>query len=63
MWGRAIIGIVCCLVGALWIGQGTNLVHGSFMSGHTQWTAFGAVLFALGCALLAWAWRRRPRRV
>ena len=62
MWGRALIGVLCCFVGALWIGQGTNLIHGSFMTGRATWAAFGAVLFALGCALLAWAWRSRPRR-
>jgi uncharacterized integral membrane protein len=62
MWGRVIVGLLCCLVGAIWIGQGTNLVHGSFMSGHTQWTVIGAVLVALGLGLIAWAWRHRPRR-
>ena len=62
VWGRAAIGVVCCVVGGVWIGQGTNVVHGSFMSGHAQWTAIGAVLFVFGAALLASAWRRRPRR-
>jgi uncharacterized membrane protein HdeD (DUF308 family) len=62
MWGRAISGVVCCLVGVLWIGQGTNLVHGSFMSGRSQWTVIGAVLVAAGAALLTSAWRRRRRR-
>jgi hypothetical protein len=63
VWGRTVIGLACCLVGAIWIGQGTDLVHGSFMSGHAQWAAFGAVLVALGVGLLAWAWWHRPRRV
>lgn len=63
MWGRAIVGGACCLVGAIWIGQGTSLVGGSFMSGHGQWTIVGAVLVALGVGLLVWAWLRRPRRV
>ena len=57
MWGRAVIGVLFCLVGAVWIAQGTNAVHGSFMSGHGQWTAIGAVVVAGGLALLVWAWR------
>ncbi len=61
MWSRGITGVVLLLVGAVWIGQGTNALHGSGMSGHGQWTAIGAVLVAVGLALLAWAWRIRKR--
>lgn len=59
MWARAIVGVVLCLVGAVWIGQGTNFLHGSGMSGHGQWTVIGIVVFVLGLALLVWAWRIR----
>ncbi len=45
-----------CLVGAVWIGQGIGAVHGSAMTGHSQYTTLGAILAALGVALLAWAW-------
>jgi hypothetical protein len=62
MWGRAIVGVACCIVGAIWIGQGTSLIGGSFMSGDEQWTIVGAVLVALGAGLLVSAWLRRPRR-
>lgn len=63
MWGRVIIGVLCCVVGAIWIGQGTDVVRGSFMSGHAQWTAFGGVLLAVGVALIVWVWLHRPRRI
>jgi hypothetical protein len=57
MWARVVVGIVLCLVGALWIGQGTNVIHGSFMSGHAQWAVIGGVVLAAGVALLVWARR------
>jgi hypothetical protein len=41
----------------LWIGQGANAIHGSFMSGHAQWAVIGAVVLAAGVAVLVWAWR------
>jgi K+-transporting ATPase A subunit len=56
---------VLCLIGALWIAQGTDAVHGSSMSGHGSYTALGVVFVVIGLALLAWAWRVRvevPRR-
>jgi hypothetical protein len=59
---RAVIGVLLCLAGLVWIAQGTNLLHGSGMSGHGEWTVFGFVLFVLGAALLVWAWRLRARR-
>ncbi len=62
MWSRGIAGVVLSLVGAVWIGQGTNALHGSGMSGHQQWTVTGAVLLVIGLALLAWAWLIRRNR-
>ena len=62
MWTRGIAGVVMCLVGAVWIAQGTNALHGSGMSGHGQWTVIGAVLVLFGVALLASAWRIRRSR-
>jgi len=63
MWSRGIAGVLLCLVGAVWIAQGTNALHGSGMSGHQQWTVTGAVLLVLGLALLAWAWVIRRNRL
>jgi hypothetical protein len=57
MWTRGIAGVVLCLTGAVWIAQGTDVLHGSGMSGHGQWAVIGGVLALVGLALLAWAWR------
>jgi hypothetical protein len=63
MWTRGIAGAVLSLVGALWIGQGTNEVHGSGMSGHGQWAVIGAIFVVVGLVLLASAWRIRRNRL
>ncbi|HEY3922576.1 MAG TPA: hypothetical protein VGL76_10770 [Gaiellaceae bacterium] len=55
------IGVVCVLAGIVWLGQGLNLIHGSFMSGEGRWALIGAVALAVGVVLLVAAWRpRRP---
>ena len=59
MWSRGIPGIVLCLVGAVWIAQGTNVVHGSGMSGQGVWAVIGVVVAVAGLALLVFAWRAR----
>jgi hypothetical protein len=62
MWIRGIGGVVLFLVGAVWIAQGTDAVHGSGMSGHGQWAIIGAVVALIGLALVARAWRIRGDR-
>jgi protein-S-isoprenylcysteine O-methyltransferase Ste14 len=65
MWSRGIAGAVLLLVGAVWIAQGTDVLHGSGMSGQGQWTVIGGVCAVVGLALLAWTWRIRtgqPRK-
>jgi hypothetical protein len=47
------------LVGLIWIGQGLNLIPGSFMTGHIQWAVYGVVLAAVGAALVWWL-NKRP---
>ena len=47
------------LIGLIWILQGVNLVPGSFMTGHIQWAILGAILAAVGAAMV-W-WLNRPR--
>ncbi len=59
MWVRGIIGVVLCLVGVVWIAQGTNVMHGSGMSGHGVYAVLGAVVLVIGAVLLGWAWRIR----
>ena len=62
MWTRGVAGVIVCLVGAVWIAQGTNALTGSGMSGHGQYAALGAVVFVIGVALVVWAARLRRNR-
>jgi len=59
MWTRAVIGVVLCAVGTVWILQGTNVMHGSGMSGQGKWGVIGAIAVVLGLACFAWAARHR----
>jgi hypothetical protein len=57
--------VVLCLVGLVWIGQGTDVISNSkLMSGHGQYTLLGIVVLAAGLVLVAWAIQiqRRPDR-
>jgi protein-S-isoprenylcysteine O-methyltransferase Ste14 len=57
-----ILGALLVLMGAVFIGQGTNMIHGSSMSGHGGYAGLGAVLVVIGLGLVFWAWRLRSRR-
>lgn len=59
MWVRGIVGLVLSLTGIVWILQGTNVMHGSGMSGHGGYAVLGVVVLLIGMALLTWAWRIR----
>jgi hypothetical protein len=63
MWARGIIGLVLCVLGGVWIFQGTGVLHGSYMTGRSQYAVLGAVALALGLGLLAWAVKIRLRPV
>jgi uncharacterized membrane protein YidH (DUF202 family) len=54
LW-RLAVGIVALAVGIVWIGQGAGSIHGSFMTGHSQYTALGVILVVVGAVMLAWA--------
>jgi hypothetical protein len=56
----AVPGLLAFLVGAVFTGQGVDLIHGSSMSGHGVYAVLGVVLMAIGVGLLVSAWRR-PR--
>jgi hypothetical protein len=62
VWSRGIIGTLLCLAGIVWILQGLNVLHGSMMSGRGGYAVLGAVVLALGVALLGWGVRRRGAR-
>ena len=50
------IGIAAILMGLLWIGQGTGLVHwpaSSFMLDQRPWATRGVILAVVGLILIA----------
>lgn len=55
-WVKGIAGLLCVLIGLGWIGQGTNLLPGSYMSGQVQWAIIGLVVLFVGAWLL-WSLR------
>jgi hypothetical protein len=55
---RRILGAALVLTGAVWLGQGLNLIQGSSMTGSTFWAVTGAVCIVAGLALLSWPWRQ-----
>jgi hypothetical protein len=57
------VGVLCALMGALWIGQGLGYVHwpaSSFMLDQRPWADRGAALAVFGLLLILVA--RRFRR-
>jgi len=54
---RRILGAALVLTGAVWIGQGLDLIKGSSMTGSTFWAVVGGICFVAGLALLSWPWR------
>lgn len=63
VWTRGIVGVALCLVGAIWIAQGTGALHGSGMSGHALYAVLGAGAILIGLAFLMWAWRIRKSQM
>jgi hypothetical protein len=62
-WIWNILGVLLILIGILWILQGINVLPGSFMSGHIQYTFLGVVVDIIGLVLLIYTNRsREPRR-
>jgi hypothetical protein len=56
---RVVAGVVLCVVGAVWFGQGVGWIGGSFMTGEAVWTVIGAVAILFGLALFRGARRLR----
>ena len=52
-------GVLCLLVGSVWILQGINILPGSFMTGQTKWAIYGGLLVVAGIGLLISVNRRR----
>jgi uncharacterized membrane protein HdeD (DUF308 family) len=54
-----VVGVLCLLMGFIWILQGINILPGSFMTGQTKWALYGCLLAVVGIAVLFSANRRR----
>ncbi|WP_174436026.1 hypothetical protein [Sphingomonas changbaiensis] len=57
----AIVGVAAVLMGLLWIGQGTGLVHwpaSSFMLDQRPWATRGGILAIVGVVLILVSRRR-----
>ena len=54
-----ILGVLCLVVGVVWILQGINVLPGSFMTGQMKWAVYGAILLCIGVGLLVAVNRRR----
>jgi hypothetical protein len=57
-----VAGVLCLLVGCVWILQGVNVLPGSFMTGQMKWAIYGGLLAVAGIVLLISANRRRVYR-
>ena len=56
---RLTIGVLCVIVGAIWVGQGVGIIGGSFMTGEAVWAVIGAVAIVFGVVVVRGG-RRRP---
>lgn len=58
-WVLTVVGVVAIVVGLVWVGQGLNLIPGSFMTGDPTWFVIGAVVTLTGVLLILSARGRR----
>jgi hypothetical protein len=54
-----VVGVIAMLTGAVWVGQGLNLIPGSVMSGSSMWLWIGVIVGAVGVVLLVIGLRRK----
>jgi hypothetical protein len=52
MRARMVAGVMLCIVGAVWVGQGVGWIGGSFMSGEALWAVIGIFTILFGVVLL-----------
>lgn len=58
-----VIGLIALVVGGVWVGQGLNLIPGSFMTGNRMWLYIGLVVGVVGIILIVLGLRRPGRPV
>ncbi len=59
--GRIVVGVLMCVVGAVWFFQGIGVLEGSFMTGQWFWTVVGVILLGLGLRMVVRARPGAPR--
>lgn len=57
-WPLRVFAVILILVGIVWIFQGINVILGSFMSGHIEYTYLGIAVAIIGIGLLIFTNRR-----
>ena len=57
----SVIGVLCVLMGGVWILQGINILPGSFMTGQMRWAIYGGVLLCVGIGVLVMVNRRQVK--
>ena len=55
-----VLGVILLLIGLVWIGQGLNLIPGSFMTGNRRWFYTGLVIAVVGAVLIIFGRRNGP---
>jgi hypothetical protein len=53
-----VIGVIALVTGGVWMGQGLNLIPGSFMTGSRTWLSIGLLVVVGGIVLLVLGSRR-----
>jgi uncharacterized Tic20 family protein len=56
-----IVGVVALIVGAVFAGQGANLIPGSSMTGDRMWLYIGLIVAIVGIILIVIGLRRPGR--
>jgi uncharacterized membrane protein YidH (DUF202 family) len=54
-----IVGVIALIVGAVFAGQGANLIPGSSMTGDRMWLYIGLIVAIVGIILIVLGLRRR----
>ncbi len=52
------VGVIALILGGVWVGQGMNLIPGSFMTGSRMWLSIGLIVAIVGIILIVLGLRR-----
>lgn len=56
-----VVGVIALVIGAVFAGQGANLIPGSSMTGDPKWLYIGVILAVVGVILIVLGFRRPGR--